>query len=511
MWLTLVTGHVEAFDALSPFPVTPAPPEPSVFRRAANSTTVSVTTYTENKDGYLAGDIIISLPSAVAKKANEIIQKDPNFIADCSDGLEDSSVKPKAGAKKRAVQYADAICGCENLIENAFRFGPLAALRDVDMGEVVLRAAEAAEALAVVLRHAKSVSAQLALDPLDIATLAWVLAWEHYQKKKNIQTVNVISATEVVPQTKQCTTIASKCTADCKVFGAIMLNCNTVCQERTTTGICSASGVSTTVEVSTTTITPWTVFAPPPPLPAPTAECPGKSSGFPSTEMLKVVNSDFCRLANRNPKDVTRSYDGTGDDFLTTLGPAGEPNDLNLKLFRIDLTWKPFHNANPTCSKNCVDAYTLLKDSNCGKNGGIFMSRTGQVNVGCGIYSYSIIPPPAVSPRACYDKFPHDATRRFDLELVLITLSNWKGLKLNPGDQKLYQQSKKISGTIYEFIVSWIANCVSTVVPMSVGDPAPGHKFHDLMFDNWKKCYNKGTGGYIDAGCLRYEFMLGYI
>ena len=84
----------------------------------------------------------------------------------------------------------------------------------------------------------------------------------------------------------------------------------------------------------------------------------------------------------------------------------------------------------------------------------------------------------------------------------------------------------------YNYSVSWIDGCITTVPSQSLVDPL-GQKAdvhcHDIFVDAYKQCKslsrmpshlalvaelsflgnNGGVGGYIDAGCLRYRFDVG--
>ncbi|PGH19191.1 hypothetical protein AJ80_04162 [Polytolypa hystricis UAMH7299] len=72
------------------------------------------------------------------------------------------------------------------------------------------------------------------------------------------------------------------------------------------------------------------------------------------------------------------------------------------------------------------------------------------------------------------------------------------------------------NGAPYFMSISWKPGCKTTVDRVSPAFPlwqaGEGAVNRDaecitLLYNNWKKCTgNKGRGGYIDAGCLRYEF-----
>ncbi|KAK8076443.1 hypothetical protein PG994_003715 [Apiospora phragmitis] len=76
--------------------------------------------------------------------------------------------------------------------------------------------------------------------------------------------------------------------------------------------------------------------------------------------------------------------------------------------------------------------------------------------------------------------------------------------------------SANISNVPYYFTISWVSGCKTTVGKASPAEPlnqtsqdTPGHNLvcTDLLYDNWSNCTgNGGLGGYVDAGCLRYNF-----
>jgi hypothetical protein len=79
------------------------------------------------------------------------------------------------------------------------------------------------------------------------------------------------------------------------------------------------------------------------------------------------------------------------------------------------------------------------------------------------------------------------------------------------------------------FTVSWVNGCVTTVDKQNVRTPLDKTQCKDLMYGNWQSCEwlfftgisshmvlilcflpstgnNGGTGGWIQAGCLKYDF-----
>ncbi|KAF4874181.1 Subtilisin-like protease 3 [Colletotrichum siamense] len=80
-------------------------------------------------------------------------------------------------------------------------------------------------------------------------------------------------------------------------------------------------------------------------------------------------------------------------------------------------------------------------------------------------------------------------------------------------DASIYTGYPTEGGIRYEMEISWRSDCVSTVEAIDCGDPlGEKPKVHttpceNLFVENWKSCTgNEGRGGYIDVGCLRYNF-----
>ncbi|KAK7938043.1 uncharacterized protein PG986_014911 [Apiospora aurea] len=76
--------------------------------------------------------------------------------------------------------------------------------------------------------------------------------------------------------------------------------------------------------------------------------------------------------------------------------------------------------------------------------------------------------------------------------------------------------SATISNVPYYFAISWVRGCKTTVDKASparllnqTSKDTPGHDLvcTELLYDNWNNCTgNGGVSGYVDAGCLRYNF-----
>ncbi|KAK1852424.1 hypothetical protein CCHR01_04970 [Colletotrichum chrysophilum] len=126
--------------------------------------------------------------------------------------------------------------------------------------------------------------------------------------------------------------------------------------------------------------------------------------------------------------------------------------------------------------------------------------------------------PVALGERKCHDASIY--TGQFDIQEHSVFLAAKRACstcvtrKASMSADSLTRNGYPTEGGIrYEMEISWRSNCVSTVETIDCGDPlGENPKVHttpceNLFVENWKSCTaNKGRGGYIDVGCLRYDF-----
>ncbi|KXT05630.1 hypothetical protein AC578_5652 [Pseudocercospora eumusae] len=82
-------------------------------------------------------------------------------------------------------------------------------------------------------------------------------------------------------------------------------------------------------------------------------------------------------------------------------------------------------------------------------------------------------------------------------------------VQIGPSSKRYTARIIDPHGVNYDYEVSWIQGCVTTVEKQSFVSPVPGHICEDIMRNAYKNCNNGGVGGYIDAGCVRYSFVGG--
>ncbi|KAJ0308074.1 hypothetical protein Brms1b_009690 [Colletotrichum noveboracense] len=80
-------------------------------------------------------------------------------------------------------------------------------------------------------------------------------------------------------------------------------------------------------------------------------------------------------------------------------------------------------------------------------------------------------------------------------------------------DSETRRRDDSWGGVRYDMSISWRSGCVSAPESINCANPTKNLTMlhntacEELFQDNWEKCTgNQGRGGYIDVGCLRYDF-----
>ncbi|KAF2125602.1 glycoside hydrolase family 55 protein [Dothidotthia symphoricarpi CBS 119687] len=83
---------------------------------------------------------------------------------------------------------------------------------------------------------------------------------------------------------------------------------------------------------------------------------------------------------------------------------------------------------------------------------------------------------------------------------------------MGPGDPPLGVTRSDTFNINYFYQIQWLDGCQTTVARQDVHDPLGdgSHGCPDILNDAFSNCNNGGVGGYIDVGCLRYEFDGGF-
>ncbi|EEH42138.2 uncharacterized protein PADG_06958 [Paracoccidioides brasiliensis Pb18] len=300
---------------------------------------------------------------------------------------------------------------------------------------------------------------------------------------------------------------------------------------------------------------------PPKPKPKPKPK-PGKPPGKPKQKCdtnwvssypfnaFDLTHKEFCRVVKgqSNPgRPVRLTVNSKGNikiSPITVQDPNSPgypfsrrkrtppPNPNTWKDITIQYTWR--ETIGGTCSASCDEAYSLIARSECGHQGTQQNQMTveGKIDVGCGVYSYSLHGPPRLVPteprkapkqdppkKPAVPKSPecygaHQFTTKGDVNPFVQKFTASKACGKVPrktmkqGDKPIVYH-EKVGQMPYRYAITWLHGCKSTVTQMNVLNPVKGDKAScmTLMKRSYSDCKgNQGRGGYFDVGCLRYEF-----
>ncbi|PGH06628.1 hypothetical protein GX51_02255 [Blastomyces parvus] len=120
--------------------------------------------------------------------------------------------------------------------------------------------------------------------------------------------------------------------------------------------------------------------------------------------------------------------------------------------------------------------------------------------------------PLKVSQRQCHDSNAYKGTgditgKRVEQQAASIC---GESREIRPGesitDRKL--GGIHLGAVPYFMSIHWKKDCEMGIDIVNPAEPLPGTKCVDLLYENWEQCRNNaGRGGFIDVGCLRYEFI----
>ncbi|KAF4828739.1 hypothetical protein CGCTS75_v007235 [Colletotrichum tropicale] len=284
-----------------------------------------------------------------------------------------------------------------------------------------------------------------------------------------------------------------------------------------------------------------------PPQPEISIECPGELTNVPSKFFLDSTSKTFCERVMNDigaPQGPT-PYDISGNEiprlkaalatqqqtkrgFVRRTPPENIDNYQDYTIF---LSFLPLDDECQVDDEDvCRSAWDKLVKSNCGSNHGSAgdrMFRKASIDVGCGNFTWEVekmaepapepapepTPEPAPKPtlgiRECNKQYEHldvngEAQKRWSFIGCSLDARN-KKMKEGDGDIHWYGRHAPDRGN---WRIHWINGC-KEAVEQSAEFPIEGDKSitcESIMRDNYLSCNNGGTGGKIDAGCLRYEF-----
>ncbi|UKZ81306.1 hypothetical protein TrVFT333_009078 [Trichoderma virens FT-333] len=248
------------------------------------------------------------------------------------------------------------------------------------------------------------------------------------------------------------------------------------------------------------------------------ASCGGNTPGIP-VFCLNSFSTDFCQEVH-------------ADLGLTGIHPRRLLTKRNLcSDWSFEFRWS---GALFECRKSCLDYLDIVRNE-CFQ----FKSNDeGFLDAGCGTYNLVIKPilststststtesppepteipktPLELKPVMCEDEanFPghgdvHKGDQKRQAESFCETyfLEGQHDLYMGPQNTTVWATTGFIETNLY-FSVSWIDGCETTVDSQNAMLPLGNDMAcSDILVKTYRDCINGGVGGYIDAGCLRYQF-----
>ncbi|KAA1108905.1 hypothetical protein PGT21_028646 [Puccinia graminis f. sp. tritici] len=218
-------------------------------------------------------------------------------------------------------------------------------------------------------------------------------------------------------------------------------------------------------------------------------QCNMKESSQVPYNVFDGVFDKFCKNTLKNPLNgLTEIVDSRG--FVvrprkrSLLKRTPPPNPDAYMDYRFGLSWS---GGKGTCSISCVEAFKAGSTSPCGHTAGEqnLMTNSGTVEAGCGQYKWTVIKtlgtdptpaPPKVSAVMCNpaNKFGKHRDISPDLQKQYTNVACVDSARKNvkPGGPEVSFKTVT-NGTPYNYQISWLPACKSTVSEMNVHKPLP--------------------------------------
>ncbi|KAF4555938.1 Hypothetical protein D9617_2g059030 [Elsinoe fawcettii] len=267
-----------------------------------------------------------------------------------------------------------------------------------------------------------------------------------------------------------------------------------------------------------------------------TIDCPLSISKVPSKFFVGQTSAKFCAQVMDNLASAVgpTSYDILGDEIpllretkaakftVRSLAKRTPPEKTDSFMdYRFGMEYQPKDGECLVPKEDlCKKAFDKLVKSNCGSNHGSLMDRMfndASIYVGCGKFSWHVSelpkapPSPNVGLRRCNDAYKH-----VDVADDVQQLRSEQACRYFESDMMKAGQAPRFyspagvegAGTEQNYNISWVPGCETSAKEQNVMFPIEpnGVNCTTLMRDNYKICNNGGAGGYIDAGCVRYDF-----
>lgn len=269
----------------------------------------------------------------------------------------------------------------------------------------------------------------------------------------------------------------------------------------------------------------------------------GNISEIPFNVFSPSIFSNFCKSVD--PKtQLSQIVDASGNvippkakERAVVQKRTPPPNPSSYTGYTIALTWT---GGDGSCNADCGSAYSNLANSPCGHQGGQqnVMAKAGELDTGCGKYSYSITAPPASTPTppsppptptqgpiTCnpnldsYSKCWNDVHSGSVESCASAMAAQIPNNQMTSSSHNVTQVLREGAsggqggkGVTYMMNIGWIPGC--STYPSQAADNPMGKSgdssvsYTTLIKDTYYKCTgNSGLGGYQDVGCLRYGFF----
>ncbi|KAL4969560.1 uncharacterized protein BDV14DRAFT_195824 [Aspergillus stella-maris] len=222
-------------------------------------------------------------------------------------------------------------------------------------------------------------------------------------------------------------------------------------------------------------------------------------------DAIKVDTSFMNKLARKfcdGGMDKQRSQDLTGEDL--------ESSAFGEYKFHFEL------NPGDGCETDCEAVFKSMFGKCQGIDSHSIQASASAESEGCGAsfsYEISSFPRPVWKDRVCHNTNQwgdHGDVREWEITETArfcLRLTDEEATLKAGSNPITYEDTKE--GTDHKHIISWIENCEGT--EMDVRYPTDeeeiiGNSCYWFLVQDWKQCNNGGAGGYIDYGCVRYDF-----
>ncbi|KAI1346531.1 hypothetical protein F5Y01DRAFT_321669 [Xylaria sp. FL0043] len=510
----------------------------------------SVTAVTSAHDAFVTGDLAAILDADLASRLDEIMHR----LTDCEDGQDfDAS---SASRKRANPSYGNAICAVEGAVAMVEPGGALNDLLLLDPSRLHFSFADAAgevsRAAGVAVDFVQAYAPLLSISDdvaVQLGNYLFALALDTLVENLPLSGENRIASSLITTATTTPTSTATPTGCpdptssplvcgfsdeddDCDVQLPQQPNDEPTCKSGDNTG-CMCNAPSDVIfdiaenEEQQAILLISSLLSGNETQPDPTAQCDTNNlSNIPGNIFDGPQNNVYHHFCDKwvAGTELTMTVDASGNNKdaegqLRSLRRTPPANPDSYTHYNINLGFKP-SDGDKKCVKECVDAFSQI-GSAC-RNTGVqnqLMQSSGSLDVDCGVFDYTIVAttPLEVQEQQCYGA--DDFGSHGDIHESRVNQLSLRTCINSPNTIKRGDPSTNVAvpddddGQPVQMNIYWKDNCVldyPSPDEMSPGNPlGPDHLdiyCRNLLNNDWKQCNNKGVGGYIQVGCLVYEF-----